>query len=156
MRQQMNLCACGWSPEKSAQPWRFYSVSGSELLKSARAAWLKSQYAKMRKTTWKQCNIETCWEAWVLLPQSNSFTWGNVRGSALSCNKLPIGFNSWTTKGWSESCEAGLESSDPATVPLTDLNLHMSNAGKEKWLKEQFRGGKSVSVLIWSKANLSK
>ena len=54
MRQQMNVCVyeCGWSCEtRGAQPWRFSTASGSELLKAAGAAWMKSQYSEMKKKT---------------------------------------------------------------------------------------------------------
>lgn len=108
MRQQMNVCVyeCGWSCEtRGAWPWRFSIASGSELLKAAGAAWMKSQYGEMRKNyteRGKQCPAETCWGA-VDGPgcsplQSNSFTRGNIHGSAVSPNKVSIDLNSWTTK----------------------------------------------------------
>lgn len=48
MRQQMNVHVGGLKNE-SAWPWRFYSVSGSELLKATGATWVKSQYAEKKK-----------------------------------------------------------------------------------------------------------
>lgn len=105
MRQQMNVCVWVVLWNESARPWSFYTASGSELLKAAGAAWMKSQYAEMKKTTrrgGKQCPAETCWGA-VDGPgcfplQSNSFTRGNIHGSAVSPNKISIDLNGWTTK----------------------------------------------------------
>ena len=95
------------------EPWRFYTASGSELLKAAGAAWMKSQYAQMKKKKnyterGKQRPAETCWGA-VDGPgcyslQSNSFTRGNVHGSAVSPNEVLIDLNSWTTRARSEWC----------------------------------------------------
>lgn len=106
MRQQMNVCVWVVSWNESAQPWRFYTVSGSELLKAAGAAWMKSQYAEMKKKKnymerGKQCPAETCWgtvDGPGCFPlQSKSFTQGNIHRSAVSRNKLSIDFNRWTT-----------------------------------------------------------
>lgn len=138
---------CVWvvSWNESARPWRFYTASGSELLKAAGAAWMKSQYAEMKKNYMergKQCPAETCWGA-VDGPgcsplQSNSFTRGNIHGSTVSPNKVSIDLNSWTTKARSEWCEAeGLESLEPAALMAASwIHAHMSNAGKGKWLKD--------------------
>lgn len=115
-------CVCGWSSKtRGAQPWRLYTASISELLKATRAAWMKSQYSKMKKLHGggKRCPTETCWRS-VDGPgcsplQSNSFTRGNIHETADSPNEVSIDLNSWKTKArsdWSE--RKGLESNEPA------------------------------------------
>lgn len=108
MRQQTNAWAreCGWSGERRAlRPWRLSAAGGSELLKAAGAAWVKSQYAATTKLLGgeeNKCPVETsrgAAEGPGRLPlQSSSFTPGNRRGSPVAPNKLSIEFNSWTSK----------------------------------------------------------
>lgn len=131
MRQQMNVCVWVVLWNESARPWRFYTASGSELLKAAGAAWLKSQYAEMKqkkihgdgKTLSRRDVLRG--HGWACRPSSTKqfFHKANMHGTVRAA-EVSIDWNSWTTKARSEWSEAGgPELSEAADVGGADCGF---------------------------------